>query len=64
MCALKRSSHAVHDLKYHFVWNPKYRKEIVAGEVAEYAGEVSERIGQAYGLTIDTVEVQKDHCPV
>jgi hypothetical protein len=28
MSALGRSMHAVYDLKYHFVWIPKYRKKI------------------------------------
>jgi len=61
MCPLRRSSHAVYDLKYHLVWIPKYRKEILVGEVAEYTREVLERIGEGYNLMIDTVEVQEDH---
>lgn len=61
MCALRRSSHAVSDLKYHFVWIPKYRKQILVGEVAEYTREVLGRIGEAYSLMIDTVDVQEDH---
>ena len=60
MCALRRSSHAVYDLKYHFVWIPKYREEILVGEVAENAREVFEGIVEAYGLMIDTVEVEED----
>ncbi len=28
MSALRRSKHAVYELKYHFVWIPKYRKRI------------------------------------
>jgi len=36
MCALRRSSHAVYDIKYHLVWIPKYGKQILVGEVAEY----------------------------
>ena len=30
---IKRTRHAVYDIKYHFVWVPKYRKEIMEGEV-------------------------------
>lgn len=61
MCALRRSSHAVYDIKYHFVWIPKYRKQILVGEVAEYTKEVFRRIGEEYGLVIDTMEVEEDH---
>lgn len=31
------------------------------GEVAEYNREVLERVGEAYSLMIDTVEVEEDH---
>ena len=61
MCGLRRSSHAVYDLKYHFVWIPKYRKPILVGEVAEYTKAVFRRIGEEYGFSIDTMDVQEDH---
>ena len=61
MSALRRSKHAVYDLKHHFVWIPKYRKRILTEEVAEYAKQVFERIAEEYDLTIDTMEVVKDH---
>ena len=64
MCALKRSKHAVYDLKYHFVWIPKYRKKILTAEVAEYVKQVLARIAEEYELHIDTMEVVKDHVHV
>ena len=33
---IRRTKHAVFDLKYHLVWIPKYRKHILVGEVAQY----------------------------
>ena len=61
MCALRRSKHSVYDLKYHFVWIPKYRKKILTPEVAEYAKEVFQRIAEEYDMNIDTLEVVEDH---
>ena len=61
MCALRRSSHAVYDLKYHFVWIPKYRKRILTPEVADYAKQVFRKIAEEYDMVIDTVEVVEDH---
>ncbi len=29
---IKRTRHAVYDIKYHFVWIPKYRKELLIDE--------------------------------
>jgi putative transposase len=61
MCALRRSKHAVYDLKYHFVWIPKYRKEILKPEVAKRAKQVFQKIAEEYDLTIDTMEVVEGH---
>ena len=61
MCALRTSSHAVYDLKYHLVWTPKYRKHILTGEVAQVAKESIRQAAEAYTMWIDTLEVQEDH---
>jgi putative transposase len=61
MCALRRSKHSVYDLKYHFVWIPKYRKKILTQDVAEYTKQVLERIAEEYDMIIDTLEVVEDH---
>ena len=60
--APKASEHAVYDLKYHFlVWTPKYRKELLIGEVAEATKELLGEIAEAYDMEIDTLEVMEDH---
>jgi len=59
--APKASAHAVYDLKYHFVWTPKYRKDLLTGEVAETLGEILQRVAEAYDMEIDTMEVMEDH---
>ena len=61
MCALRRSQHSVYDLKYHFVWIPKYRKKILTPEVAEYGEQVFQRIAEEYDMIIGTLEVVEDH---
>ena len=62
--APKASAHAVYDLKYHFVWTPKYRKELLIGEVAEAVREIVQSVAEAYGMEIDTMEVMEDHVHV
>ena len=61
MSALRRSQHAVYDLKYHFVWIPRYRKGILTKEVAEYSKLVFARVAEEYGMMIDQMEVVEDH---
>jgi putative transposase len=60
----KASAHAVYDLKYHFVWTPKYRKELLTGEVAEAVREIVQSVAEAYEMEIDTMEVMEDHVHV
>jgi putative transposase len=62
--APKASAHAVYDLKYHFVWTPKYRKDLLIGEVAEGVREILQSVAEAYDMEIDTMEVMEDHVHV
>ena len=61
MSPIKRTSHAVYDLKYHMVWVPKYRKMILKGDLAKRIGEVFAEIAERYEFEIDTMEVKDDH---
>ncbi len=58
---IRRTKHAVYDLKYHLGWIPKYRKHILSGEVSEYLKEVFQRIAGEYEFRIDTMEVVEHH---
>lgn len=61
---MRASAHAVYDLKYHFVWVPKYRKQLLVGEIAEAAKEILCEIAEAYGMEVDRLEVVDDHVHV
>jgi putative transposase len=60
----RASAHAVYDLKYHFVWAPKYRREILVEEVAEAARVLLREVAEAYDMEVDTLEVTEDHVHV
>ena len=61
MSPIKRTSHAVYDLKYHMVWVPKYRKMILRDELAKGIKTSFQEISERYGFEIDTMEVKDDH---
>ena len=61
MSSIKRTSHAVYDLKYHMVWVPKYRTMILGGELAKRLKMSFEQISERYEFEIDTMEVKDDH---
>ena len=58
---VRRTKHAVYELKYHLVWVPKYRAHILGGEVSRYLKEVFTEIAEEYEFRIDTMEVMGDH---
>ena len=58
---IKRTKHAVYDLKYHLVWVPKYRAHILGGEVTTFLKETFYQIAEDYEFHIDTLEVMEDH---
>ncbi len=64
MSPVKRTSHAVYDLKYHLVWVPKYRKMVLKGRIAERLKEIFQGIAERYEFEIDSMEVMEDHVHV
>ena len=61
---IRRTKHAVYDLKYHLVWIPKYRKHILDKEVSDYIKAIFNMIAEGYEFRIDTMEVMEDHVHV
>ncbi|MBF8265263.1 MAG: transposase IS200-family protein, partial [Dehalococcoidia bacterium] len=61
---IRRTEHAVYDLKYHLVWVLKYRVHLLGGEVREYLKGVFKQIAAQYEFWIDTMEVVEDHVHV
>ena len=57
----RRTAHAAYDTAYHLVWSPKYRKNILEGEIADRVGEMFKEIAEQYDITIEEMEVSPDH---
>ena len=56
------SSHARHDLSYHFAWSTKYRKKIFVQETTKQEiKELLRKIAAEYDTQIEEVEVLSDH---
>ena len=58
---IRRTKHAVYDLKYQLVWISKYRKHILGKEVSDYLKTIFNMIAEEYEFRIDTMEVMEDH---
>jgi len=59
--ALKRTSHAVYEAKYHLVWCPKYRRKIEWGGAHDRLKSIFLRIGEEFGIEIESMEVGEEH---
>ena len=59
--AIKRTSHAVYDTRYHIVWAPKYRKWILRGDIRDFVEECFNEIAVSNECEIDVMEIAEDH---
>ena len=57
----RSGSHSRYNIKYHFVWIPKYRREVLVGKIPARLKEILEEIAQSYKLKIIAQEVMPDH---
>jgi putative transposase len=62
--ALRRSSHALYDTKYHLVWTPKYRRWVGRGDIRGRVEDIFREIALEHKMEIDRVEVSEDHVHV
>jgi putative transposase len=56
-----RNASAVFALKFHLIWCPKYRREVLAGPVAWRLEELLYEKSAELGLMIHTMEIMPDH---
>ena len=58
---LKSGGHTKYDLKYHFVWCPKYRKMALKGNIGKYVAQVTYEIAERYDFEVVELAVMPDH---
>ena len=61
MTDLRRTRHAIYELKYHFVWIPKYRRKVLNREIKEKLKEIFLQIAEEYDCEIIEQRVMSDH---
>ena len=57
-------AHTKHDLKVHLVWIPKYRKNVLTGEVALRVRDLIRQIATEHEIAILSGKVASDHIHV
>jgi putative transposase len=56
-----RNTGSVFSLKYHLVWCPKYRREVLVGEVAEDLRTLLYQKAKDLDAKIEALEIMPDH---
>ena len=57
---VKEKTHSKHELKYHFVWCPKYRKIILKGNIGNYISKLIYEIAERYDFEVIELGVMDD----
>jgi len=58
---LRKTRWSLYNLNYHFVWIPKYRKNILVGEVKQELERLVFEIAKEHEIEILSLSVQPDH---
>ena len=61
---LRRTPHAVYDTLYPLVWSPKYRRDVLQGEIQQRVRDLFTDIAEQYDITLEEMEVSPDHVPI
>ena len=59
--AIRRTSHAVYDTRYHLVWAPKYRKWVLRGDLRKFVKQCFQEIAVVNDFEIEAMEIAGDH---
>ena len=59
--SVKTGSHCKHNINYHIIWIPKYRKKLLVGKVVPFLKQIIEEQCKELGLEMLALEVMPDH---
>jgi putative transposase len=59
--AIGTGAHTKYELKYHFVWCPKYRKMVLEGNIGKCVVKIVYEIAERYDFQVIELAVMPDH---
>lgn len=60
----KKNAGCVYNIKYHLVWCPKYRRQVLTGRIQNRLKELLNAKATELGIEIQVMEVMPDHVHV
>jgi len=64
MVDYRKSAHTIFDIRYHIVWCPKYRYDILKGDVGLRVREIIREVCRTNDVEILSGHISKDHVHV
>lgn len=61
IATVRTSSHSKHNINYHLIWIPKYRKKILTGKIVHVLKSIIDGQCEEMGLSMLALEVMPDH---
>ncbi len=58
---IRRNTHHIFRIMYHFVWIPKYRRKVFAEPYRGTLKSIIQKIGYDYDIEIVELEIPVDH---
>ena len=58
---LRETGHSIHDLKYHFVWCPKYRRLVLKGNIGNYVSKIIYEVAERFDFAVLELAVMPEH---
>ena len=58
---VRRTRHAAYEIRYHFVWVPKYRRKVLVGDIPERLTVLLHEKAPEMGGEIIDLAIQPDH---
>ena len=61
---VEHAEHCSYQIRYHFVWGVKFRRNVLFGERIKYLKNIICQIGERYEYNIEAVGIDEDHVHV
>jgi len=61
VAVVRKGFHCKHNINYHIIWIPKYRKKLLNGKVAEVLRQIIEGQCKEIGAEMLALEIMPDH---
>jgi putative transposase len=57
----KTSKTSIYNIGYHLIWCPKYRRNVLVGEIEERLASLLKKKAEDVGIIIEKMEIMPDH---